>query len=111
MCGNRSWHTYAMHPASALRNGCDKLPWFRIMRVIFYFLLVILNIRLGEFMLGSLILFPIMLLCIRMRHLVLSNQPMLNCLKTKLPLNEILPLVFKRVLPIFLKIPIERYYC
>jgi hypothetical protein len=32
-------------------------------------------------MLGSLILFPIMLLCTRMRHLALGNQPMLNCLK------------------------------
>jgi hypothetical protein len=25
MCGNRSWHTYAMHPALPLRNGCDKI--------------------------------------------------------------------------------------
>jgi hypothetical protein len=32
-------------------------------------------------MLGSLILFPIMLLCTRMSHLALGNQPMLNCLK------------------------------
>jgi hypothetical protein len=24
MCGNRSWHTYAMHPALPLGNGCDK---------------------------------------------------------------------------------------
>jgi hypothetical protein len=23
MCGNRSWHTYAMHPALPLGNGCD----------------------------------------------------------------------------------------
>jgi hypothetical protein len=23
MCGNRSWHTYAMHPALPFRNGCD----------------------------------------------------------------------------------------
>jgi hypothetical protein len=23
MCENRSWHTYAMHPALPLRNGCD----------------------------------------------------------------------------------------
>jgi hypothetical protein len=35
-------------------------------------------------MLGSLILFPIMLLCTRMRHLALGNQPMLNCLKRTL---------------------------
>jgi hypothetical protein len=25
MCGNRSWHTYAMHPALPLRNGCDNI--------------------------------------------------------------------------------------
>jgi hypothetical protein len=24
MCGNRSWHTYAMHPALPLRTGCDR---------------------------------------------------------------------------------------
>jgi hypothetical protein len=23
MCGNRSWHTYVMHPALPLGNGCD----------------------------------------------------------------------------------------
>jgi hypothetical protein len=39
------------------------------------------NIKLGEFMLRNLILFPIMLLCIRMRLLALGNQPMLICLK------------------------------
>jgi hypothetical protein len=26
MCGNRSWHTYAMHPVLPLRNGCDIGP-------------------------------------------------------------------------------------
>jgi hypothetical protein len=26
MCGNRSWHTYAMHPALPYRNGCDTYP-------------------------------------------------------------------------------------
>jgi hypothetical protein len=26
MCGNRSWHTYAMHPALPFRNGCDIAP-------------------------------------------------------------------------------------
>jgi hypothetical protein len=25
MCGNRSWHTFAMHPALPFRTGCDKL--------------------------------------------------------------------------------------
>jgi hypothetical protein len=24
MCGNRSWHTYAMHPALPFGNGCDN---------------------------------------------------------------------------------------
>jgi hypothetical protein len=24
MCGNRSWHTYAMHPALPFGNGCDS---------------------------------------------------------------------------------------
>jgi hypothetical protein len=37
-----------------------------------------LSIKLGEFILGSLILFLIMLLCIRMRHLVLGILPMLK---------------------------------
>jgi hypothetical protein len=58
-----------------------KLPWFRIMRAIFYILLIILSTKLGELMLGNLILFHIMLLCIRMRLLALGNQLMLNCLK------------------------------
>jgi hypothetical protein len=26
MCGNRSWHTYAMHPTLPLGNGCDTVP-------------------------------------------------------------------------------------
>jgi hypothetical protein len=50
-----------------------KLPCLRITRAIFYILLVILRIRLGEFTLGSLTLALIMLLCIRVRHLVLGN--------------------------------------
>jgi hypothetical protein len=65
-----------------------KLPWFRITRAIFYILLVIPNIRLGEFILGSLTLALIMLLCIRVRHLVLSNPLMLNCLKRNLLLHQ-----------------------
>jgi hypothetical protein len=58
-----------------------RLPWLKITRAIFYILLVILSIRLGEFMLGKLILFLTMHLYIRMRLLALGNQPMLNCLK------------------------------
>jgi DNA repair exonuclease SbcCD ATPase subunit len=65
-----------------------KLPWLRITRVTFYILLVILSIRLGEFMLESLILFLIMLLCTRMRHLTLGILPMLKCLKRNLLLHQ-----------------------
>jgi hypothetical protein len=67
-----------------------KLPWFRIMRAIFYILLIILSTKLGEFMLRNLILFLTMLLCIGMRLLALGNQPMLNCLKRKLLLHQII---------------------
>jgi hypothetical protein len=45
--------------------------------------------RLGEFILGSLTLALIMLLCIRVRHLVLGNPLMLNCLTRKLLLHQI----------------------
>jgi hypothetical protein len=65
-----------------------RLPWFRITRVTFYTLLVIPNTKLGEFILGRLTLALIMLLCIRVRHLALGNQPMLNCLKRNLLLHQ-----------------------
>jgi hypothetical protein len=65
-----------------------RLPWHRIMWVTFYIMLVILSIKLGEFILGSLILVLIMLLCIRVRHLVLGNLPMLKCLKRNLMLHK-----------------------
>jgi hypothetical protein len=65
-----------------------KLPWFRIVRVTFYILQTILNIRLGEFMLENLTMFVIMHLCIKMRLLALGNQLMLNCLKRKLLLHQ-----------------------
>jgi hypothetical protein len=55
-----------------------RLPWLRITRAIFYILLVIPSTKLGEFMLGNLIMFHIMLLCIKMRLLALGNQPMLT---------------------------------
>jgi hypothetical protein len=67
-----------------------KLPWFRITRVTFYTLPVIPNIRLGDFILGSLTLALIMLLCIRVRHLALGNQPMLNCLKRNLLFHQMI---------------------
>jgi hypothetical protein len=69
-----------------------KAPMHRITRVTFYILLVILSIKLGEFILGSLILALIMLLCIRMRHIVLGILPMLKCLKRNLLLHQINPM-------------------
>jgi hypothetical protein len=75
-----------------------RLPWFRITRAIFYILLVIPNIRLGEFILGSLTLALIMLLCIRVRHLALGNPLMINCLKRNLLLHQMNPRDFKGIL-------------
>jgi hypothetical protein len=67
-----------------------RLPWFRITRAIFYILLVIPNVKLGEFMLINLILLLTMLLCIRMRHLALGILHMLNCLKGNLLLHQMI---------------------
>jgi hypothetical protein len=75
-----------------------KLPWFKIMRDIFYILLIILSTKLGEFMIGNLILFHIMLLCIRMRLLALGNQPMLNCLNRKLILHQMIIIFHSKLL-------------
>jgi hypothetical protein len=61
-----------------------RLPCLRITKVTFYTLPVILRAKLGEFILGSLTLALTMILCIRVRHLVLGNQPVLSCLKGKL---------------------------
>jgi hypothetical protein len=65
-----------------------KAPMFRITRVIFFTLTVIPNTKLGEFILGSLTLALIMLLCIRVRHLVLGDPLMLKCLKRNLRATE-----------------------
>jgi hypothetical protein len=65
-----------------------RLPCLRITRVTFCTLPVIPSTKLGEFILGSLTLALIMLLCIRVRHLVLGNQPVLNCLRRKLLLHQ-----------------------
>jgi hypothetical protein len=78
-----------------------RLPWLRITRVTFYILLVILSIKLGEFILGSLIMVLIMLLCIRMRHLVLGIPPMLKCRKRNLLLHQ-MSLMFHLRLLMFL---------
>jgi hypothetical protein len=50
--------------------------------------LVIPSTKLGEFILGSLTLALIMLLCIRVRHLVLGNPLMSNCLRRNLLLHQ-----------------------
>jgi hypothetical protein len=65
-----------------------RLPCLRITRVIFCTLPVIPSTKLGEFILESLTLALIMLLCIRVRHLVLGNQPMLNCLRRQILLHQ-----------------------
>jgi hypothetical protein len=57
-----------------------RLPWVRIVMVTFYILQIIPNTKLGRFMLGNLIMFLIMLLCIRMKLLVLGIPLMLKCL-------------------------------
>jgi hypothetical protein len=65
-----------------------KAPMTQDNEVTFYILLVILSTRLGELMLGNLIMFLTMLLYIKMRLPPLSNQPMLNCLKRNLLLHQ-----------------------
>ena len=67
-----------------------RISWFRIMRAIFYILLIILSTKLGEFMLENLIVFLTMLLCIRMRLLALGILLMLKCLKRKLLLHQMI---------------------
>jgi hypothetical protein len=65
-----------------------RLPWFRIGKVTFYTLRTILSTKLEEFMLGNLILFLIMLLCIAMRLLALGIQLISKCLKRKLLMHQ-----------------------
>jgi hypothetical protein len=98
LVSNREAMSKLMPPKDCLILLKARLPWFRIMRAIFYILLIILSTRLGEFMLGNLILFPIMLLCIRMRLLALGNQPMLKCLNRKLLLHQMIIIFHSRLL-------------
>jgi hypothetical protein len=79
-----------------------NLPWFRIMRAIFYILLIIPNTKLGEFMLRNLILFLNVLLLIRMRLLALGIQLMLNCLKRKLLLHQMIIIFHSKLLMLLL---------
>src|SRR5688572_31149354 len=67
-----------------------RLPCLRITRVTFYTLPVILRAKLGELILGSLTLALTMLLCIRVRHLALGNQPVLSCLERKLLMHQMI---------------------
>jgi hypothetical protein len=66
-----------------------RLPWFRIVRVTFYILQTIPNIRLERFMLGNLILFLTMHLCKKMRLLALGIPLMLKCLERKFLMHQI----------------------
>src|SRR5688572_31988133 len=67
-----------------------RLPCLRITRVTFCTLPAILRAKLGEFILGSLTLALTMLLCIRVRHLVLGNQPVLSCLRRELLVHQMI---------------------
>src|SRR5688572_31106240 len=75
-----------------------RLPCLRITRVTFYTLPVIPRTKLGEFILGSLTLALTMLLCIRVRHLVLGNQPVLSCLRRKLLVHQMTIIFHLRLL-------------
>jgi hypothetical protein len=75
-----------------------RLPCLRITRGTFYILPVIPSTKLGEFTLGSLTLALIMLLCIRVRHLDLGNQPVLNCLRRKLLLHQMIIMFHSKLL-------------
>jgi hypothetical protein len=97
LASNRETMSSLMPPRNYLTLLRVRLPWLRITRAIFYILLVILSTRLGEFILGSLTLALIMLLCIRVRHLVLGNPLMLNCLKRNLLLHQ-MSLMFHLIL-------------
>jgi hypothetical protein len=63
-------------------------PWVRIMKVTFYIMLIILSTKLGKFMLGNLILFLTMLLCIKMRLPALGILLLLKFLKRKFLLHQ-----------------------
>jgi hypothetical protein len=75
-----------------------RLPWFRIVKATFYILLTILSTKLGRFMLGNLILFLIMHLCIKMRLLALGIPHMLKCLERKFLLHQMRIMFLLRLL-------------
>jgi hypothetical protein len=65
-----------------------RLPWFRKERVTFYILQTILNTRLGKIMLENLTLFLIILLCIKMKLLVLGIPLISKCLRKKFLMHQ-----------------------
>jgi hypothetical protein len=65
-----------------------RLPWFRIRKVTFYTLRTIFSTKIEELMLGNLILFLIMLLCIVMRLLALDIQLISKCLKRRFLMHQ-----------------------
>jgi hypothetical protein len=65
-----------------------KAPMVQDMRVTFYILQTIPNIRFGRFMLGNLIMLLTMHLCIKMRLLALGIPHMLKCLERKSLLHQ-----------------------
>jgi hypothetical protein len=65
-----------------------RLPWFRIGKVTIYIPKTILSTKLEEFMLGNLILFLIMLICIVMRLLALGIQIISKCLRKRLLMHQ-----------------------
>jgi hypothetical protein len=75
-----------------------RLPCLRITRVTFYTLPVILRAKLGKFILGSLTLALIMLLCLRVRHLALGNQPVPSCLERKLLMHQMIIIFLLKLL-------------
>jgi hypothetical protein len=75
-------------PKNCLTLLRARLPWFKIVRVTFYILQTIPNTKLGRFMLGNLILFLIMHLCIKMRFLAIGLPLTLKCLRGKFLLHQ-----------------------
>ena len=54
--------------------------------------------KIRRFTLGSLTLALIMLLCIRVRHLALGNQPVLSCLRRKILLHQMIMIFLLKLL-------------
>jgi hypothetical protein len=65
-----------------------KAPMVQDRRAIFYILQTILSTKLGKFMLENLFLFLIMLLCIKMRLLILGIPLMSKCLRRKFLMHQ-----------------------